>query len=133
MASSIRASPALFERFIQIGFRSLKRRRKTEYHARQRGDYESEKHHPAINRYLAPLGGRRADGTREPGWPFGQDLRPTNLFNVILDVKNVVGVKTLQIYVDGQPHALQEPVRLPPDGLPYGADHVITVGPAEDL
>jgi predicted phage baseplate assembly protein len=87
----------------------------------------------AINRYLAPLGGRQADGSRAPGWPFGQDLRPTNLFNVILDVKNVVGVKTLQIYVDGQPHALQDPVRLPPDGLLYGSDHVITVGPAEDL
>ena len=87
----------------------------------------------AINRYLAPLGGRQANGSRAPGWPFGLDLRPTNLFNVILDVKGVVGVKTLQISVDGQPHALQDPVRLPPDGLLYGADHVITVGPAEDL
>jgi predicted phage baseplate assembly protein len=100
----------------------------------------------AINTYLDPLGRTFADapaGDAKPpsstsssssgGWAFGRDLFPTNLYSVILRVEDVVAVPFLEIRIDGQPHAINDPVTLRGDGLFYGAsDHDIVVVPAVD-
>ena len=99
----------------------------------------------AINTYLDPLGRTFADGPTtagEPpaatspsgvGWEFGRDLFPTNLYSVILGVEDVKAVPFLEIRVDGQQHAINQPVTLRGDGLFYGAsDHDISVVPAVD-
>jgi hypothetical protein len=92
-----------------------------------------------LNEYLSPLvrvpdpsmPGRMA---RRVGWNFAQDLHPTNLYGEILNkVKGVESIQSLTIYVDNRPHErLSDPVAVPPDGLIYGADHAITVIPAQD-
>jgi hypothetical protein len=98
----------------------------------------------AINTYLDPLGRTFADSpaaagetttptTPSQGWDFGRDLFPTNLYSVILGVEDVVAVPFLEIRVDGQQHAINDPVTLRGDGLFYGAaDHDIVVVPAVD-
>lgn len=70
-----------------------------------------------------------------PGWNFGQELFPGNLFAVILNASpDVVAVLSLAVSVDGVPHDnLKDPVRVLPDGLLYGQGHDIKVEPAEDL
>ncbi len=66
-------------------------------------------------------------------WPFGADLHPTRFYDVILDVDDVVSVKTLQLVVDGRPHVgLNEPVIVSDDGLIYGTGHRIVVRPHTD-
>jgi len=100
----------------------------------------------AINTFLDPLGRRFASklpgsstknesgaDSAKSGWAFGADLFPTNLFSVILQVKDVKAVPYLAIKVDGQPHELNEPVTLAGDGLLYGSpDHDIAVVPSVD-
>jgi predicted phage baseplate assembly protein len=90
-----------------------------------------------LDGYLSPLiRETEKDGrvVRRVGWQFGQDLHPTNLYGEIL--KNVEGVDSIEgltVYVDNRPHErLDKPVIVPPDGLIYGADHDITVVPAQD-
>jgi predicted phage baseplate assembly protein len=76
----------------------------------------------ALDLYLSPLG--------DPGWGFGQDLYPTSLFRVILDVKNVAAVQRMFVKVNGQPHDdLTQPVSVPDDGMVYGKGHLVTVVP----
>lgn len=74
------------------------------------------------------------DGYLDPRrWAFGEDLYPTGLYDVILDVPGVVAVESLALAVDGRPHEpLTRSVRVPPGGLVYGVDHRIVVEPAED-
>jgi predicted phage baseplate assembly protein len=85
----------------------------------------------AINDYLAPLPRK---GTERAGWSFGKDLHPTNLYGVILRVKEVAAVVKLTLLVDGRPRDdIKTRVRVPPDGLLYGANHTITVVPVTDL
>lgn len=78
----------------------------------------------ALNQRLDPL-----------GWPFGRELYPTGLYDVIYRVKDVVAVTHLRLFVNGLPHErLEEPVKVPLDGLVYGtSDHDITVVPEVDL
>jgi predicted phage baseplate assembly protein len=103
----------------------------------------------ALNEYLDPLGRKEEDEEAETpgagaagspaagsptGWDFGRDLFPTNLFNVILDVEDVMAVPHLAVFIDGRPHELDRRVTVERDGLLYGAsDHEITVVPATDL
>jgi predicted phage baseplate assembly protein len=61
---------------------------------------------------------------------FGEDLYPTSLHGEILDVPDVVGVLTLNLYVDGRRHAGLQPVSVPSDGLVFGRNHLVTVVPA---
>lgn len=64
---------------------------------------------------------------------FGKELFPTSLFSTILQVPDVEAVLSLNIFVDGMLHEeLKKPVRVPPDGLIFGRDHVITVRPTQD-
>jgi predicted phage baseplate assembly protein len=78
----------------------------------------------ALNDYLDPLG--------NPGWEFGQDLYPTSLFRVLLDVTNVAAVQRMTVSVNGQPlDDLTQPVSVPDDGMVYGTGHVITIVPAK--
>jgi predicted phage baseplate assembly protein len=78
----------------------------------------------ALNQRLDPL-----------SWPFGRELYPTGLYDVIYHVEGVVAVTHLRLFVNGLPHErLEEPVVVPPDGLVYGTtDHDITVVPEADL
>jgi predicted phage baseplate assembly protein len=103
----------------------------------------------ALNAFLDPLGrgldkaatqdkqadGKGSKGTQqgEQGWRFGQELFPTSLYSVILNVADVAAVRSLALTVNGRPHELTKPVILPADGLVYGADHEIDVVPLTDL
>ena len=79
----------------------------------------------ALDGYLDPLG--------KPGWKFGQDLYPTNLFKVILDAKNVAAVQRMFVSVNGQPRDdLTQPISVPLDGMVYGKGHSITIVPLTD-
>ena len=67
----------------------------------------------ALNRFL-----------NSPERDFGQDLHPSVLYDVILDVKEVCGARILSVYANGQRHeSLDEPVRIGLDGLMYGTEH----------
>ena len=78
----------------------------------------------ALNSYLDPLG--------DPGWEFGQDLYPTSLFRVLLEVQNVAAVERMTVSVDGRPlDDLTQPVSVPDDGMVYGTGLVITVVPVK--
>ncbi len=87
-----------------------------------------------LNNYMSPLADPAATPP-VPGWKFGQELYPNNLYSVILKAADVVAVESLHLFVDNQPHEdLNQPVRVGPEGLIYGvAGHEITVKPAEDL
>jgi predicted phage baseplate assembly protein len=62
---------------------------------------------------------------------FGKDLFPTSLYAAVLDAHaDIVGVLTLNIFVDGRRITALEPIAVPPDGLVYGGDHFISVQPA---
>lgn len=63
---------------------------------------------------------------------FGEDLSPTRLYGTILEVPNVTGVLSLNIYVDGRRHLDLKPITVPKDGLLFGNNHFITVEPATD-
>ncbi len=92
----------------------------------------------ALNVHLDPLNREASNSNGQPtgerGWKFGQELYPTSLYSVILDVDGVAAVPSLAIIVNGRPHDnLTQPVIVPPDGLVYGSDHEITVVPLTDL
>jgi predicted phage baseplate assembly protein len=95
----------------------------------------------AINAFLSPLGAKpqaqpaQTSSTQEAqGWEFGKALYPTSLFSVILGVRDVTAVLSLSLSVNGQPHEdLKQAIVLPPDGLVYGGEHVITVVHLTDL
>ncbi len=73
----------------------------------------------AINDFLDPRDGA-----------FGAQLFPTKLYAAISDAHpDVVGVLTLNLYVDGRRYtdAGLQPISSPPDGLFYGANHIVTV------
>lgn len=76
----------------------------------------------ALNQLLDPRKGE-----------FGRELFPTSLFSVILRVPEVVAVVSLNLFVDGRLHDSLKPVRVPPDGLVFGRNHIITVEPEQDL
>ena len=61
---------------------------------------------------------------------FGRELFPTNIYAAILGVADVVGVLTLNVYVDGRRYIGLQPIPVPPDGLVYGSNHIVTVEPA---
>jgi predicted phage baseplate assembly protein len=93
----------------------------------------------ALNKYLNPLGSASDADTDETnengqGWQFGEELHPTNIYKVILDVNDVETVVHLALTVNGYPHdKTSEPVVVPRDGLVYGVeDHEIVVIPDED-
>jgi predicted phage baseplate assembly protein len=63
---------------------------------------------------------------------FGKEIFPTSIFSAILPVKDVVAVLSLNVFVDGRLHDDLDPVRVPPDGLVFGRNHIITVEPERD-
>jgi predicted phage baseplate assembly protein len=63
---------------------------------------------------------------------FGEDFSPTRLYSTILQVANVTGVLALNVYVDERRHIGLSPIPVPPDGLLFGRNHLITVEPATD-
>jgi predicted phage baseplate assembly protein len=61
---------------------------------------------------------------------FGAQLFPTKLYAAISGANpNVIGVLTLNLFVDGRRYTdtSLQPISLPPDGLFYGANHIVTV------
>lgn len=67
-------------------------------------------------------------------WPFGRELYPTSLYDVILGIEGVSAVPSLSLEIDGVPHDdFRAPVKVTPDGLLYGLDHEITVVLEENL
>jgi len=63
---------------------------------------------------------------------FGKDLFPTDVYST-MRVKDVVGVITMRLYVDGRLHEGLDPIEVPRDGLLYGSSqHLITVEPNRD-
>jgi predicted phage baseplate assembly protein len=63
---------------------------------------------------------------------FGRELFPTSLYTAILRVPDVVGVLTLNLYVDGRRYTGLQPIPVPADGLVFGRNHLITVEQATD-
>lgn len=63
---------------------------------------------------------------------FGRDLFPTNIYAAISVVADVVGVVSLNLYVDGRRYIGLQPIPVPVDGLVYGSNHIITVVPAQN-
>jgi hypothetical protein len=61
---------------------------------------------------------------------FGKQVFPTSLYAAILGVSDVVGVLTLNLYVDGRRYEGLQPISVPPDGLVFGRNHIVTVEPA---
>jgi predicted phage baseplate assembly protein len=75
----------------------------------------------AINAVLDPRQGN-----------FGAQLFPTKIYAAISDVTDVVGVVTLNLYVDGRRYTSLQAISSPPDGLFYGNNHIVTVTPAQN-
>jgi hypothetical protein len=66
-------------------------------------------------------------------WIFGRDLHGSAIFREVLDADdNIVGVKNLNIYVDGRPVDALTQIPLTKRQLVYGGDHLIVVVPEED-
>ena len=96
----------------------------------------------ALNKHLNPLGKKptqdgsgMANGSNgeEWAWQFGQDLFPTSLFSVILDVEGVAAVTSLNVTVNGRPHDdIRKSIVVPADGLLYGSNHQVVVEPLVD-
>jgi predicted phage baseplate assembly protein len=61
---------------------------------------------------------------------FGSALFPTNIYAAMRSVADVVGVLTLNLYVDGRRYTGLDPIAIPPDGLFYGDNHIVTVVPS---
>jgi len=67
-------------------------------------------------------------------WPFGRELYPTSLYDVILGIEGVSAVPSLNLEINGVPHGdFRLPVKVTADGLLYGIDHEITVVLEENL
>jgi predicted phage baseplate assembly protein len=66
-------------------------------------------------------------------WRFGEDLDPTRLYGVLLNIEGVKGVPALAIRVDRLPHEpLQKAVSLPADGLVCPGTHNLIPEPSRD-
>lgn len=78
----------------------------------------------ALNEYLSAR-----------SWGFGQKFYPTNLYAIVRNVQDVVGIKTLSVIIDGKYYdEITKPYPVPLDGLIYGADnHEIVIMPYQDL
>lgn len=63
---------------------------------------------------------------------FGKDLSITRFYSTILNVKDVAGVATLNVFVDGRRHGERDSIKTPADGLLFGGDHIITVEAGEE-
>jgi predicted phage baseplate assembly protein len=63
---------------------------------------------------------------------FGDNLIPTRLYNEILPVNGVSSVVLMNVYVDGRPVAETDRIEVPPDGLLYPEEHIVTVVPQEE-
>lgn len=70
----------------------------------------------ALNKALDPGQGK-----------FGVTVYPTSLYGTILQVPNVTAVVSLNMFVDGILSTGLQPLKLPPDGMVYGGNHIITV------
>lgn len=60
---------------------------------------------------------------------FGVTVYPTSLYGTILRVPYVAAVVSLNMFVDGILSTALQPLTLPPDGLVYSGNHIITVDP----
>ena len=95
-------------------------------------DDVAQKINAALNAYLDPQGRKPEDASPnwQPGSDFGLALFPTSLYNIILDVKQVMVVSHLSITVDGVPRKIDEAVGVEPWGMLYGVpQHDILVEP----
>jgi predicted phage baseplate assembly protein len=81
----------------------------------------------ALDRTLSPLLPRDDPDKPRGGRAFGRDLFPNSLLAPILGVQDVSAVLSLVVTVDGRPRPLDERVRIAPDALVIGADHVVSV------
>ena len=73
------------------------------------------------------------DEALDPGrGKFGEDLSPTSLYGAILKVADVTGVLALNIYVEGRRHLGLDSIAVPPDGLVFGHNHIVTVEAQKD-
>jgi hypothetical protein len=64
----------------------------------------------------------------------GRDLQTTQIFREVLtaDEKNIVGVKSLNVYVDGRPVGALSRIPLTKREQIYGGEHLIVVTPEQD-
>ena len=60
---------------------------------------------------------------------FGKNFSPTNVYAAILNVKDVAGVRTMNVYVDGRRQDDRKDIEVPPDGLLFSGPHFINVEP----
>lgn len=81
----------------------------------------------ALNRHFSP----QAVKGGQPGWDFGQDFYPSTLFSV-MQVPDVVVVRSVELFIGGQPHPLHERYVMPKAGLFYTQDHDIKVTAYQD-
>jgi predicted phage baseplate assembly protein len=58
---------------------------------------------------------------------FGKDFSTVSIYAAILKVRDVTGVRTLNVYVDGRRHEGRDDIAVPADGLLYSGPHIITV------
>jgi hypothetical protein len=67
-------------------------------------------------------------------WVMGRDLQTTQIFREVLtaDEKNIVGVKSLNVYVDGRPVGALSRIPLTKREQIYGGEHLIVVTPEQD-
>jgi predicted phage baseplate assembly protein len=64
---------------------------------------------------------------------FGEDLYPTRLVDVILNVADVVAVDSLELWVEGAPRPRDaQKVEIAADALVFGGDHQLTAVREED-
>ncbi len=85
-------------------------------------DTVAEAVHRALGAYLDPL-----------DQPFGRDIFPSHVAEVILAALGVEAIRDLAIHVDGRRHpGMEQTIVLPADGLAYGIDHSVKVSPLED-
>ena len=67
---------------------------------------------------------------------FGVDVSLAELYRELLgareDDTKVRSVEDLLVYVDGIPHEIKGPIKVPSDALVYSGDHLIVVRPDTD-
>ncbi len=63
---------------------------------------------------------------------FGRDIYPSRFYDVILDIKDIRSVESLNVYVKGRLQPLNKKIEVPSDGLLYAVNHEIVVVPATE-